>query len=561
MLKARYRRITLFFGRILISLAIWDLILPRIGLRRWVLKTRPERLRKAAVQFRALAIQMGGVMIKVGQFLSARADVLPEEITQELSGLQDEVPAEKFDDIRRVAENEYGMPLERKFAVFEGVPMAAASLGQVHRAKLYIEESSSDSEEPLSPRLYDVVVKIQRPNIERIIETDLAALRTVGNWLQRYRPIRKRANVPALLNEFSRILNEEIDYNAEGAHAETFAANFQGSAGVKVPKVIWSHTAKRVLTLEDVSGIKITDYEAITKGGIQRIEVASRLLDTYLKQIFEDGFFHADPHPGNLFVYPLGTEEDGSMQWQLVFVDFGMVGRIPSSAQRGLRELLMGMGTRNADRIVQSYKMLDVLLPDADLELLKKAEERAFEHFWGKSMSELRDISPEEIHEFVKEFRELVYNMPFQVPHDLIFLARTVAILSGLCTGLDPEFNVWVHLAPYAQKLVASESISVGRLWLEEIGALAQKIFRLPERVDALFERLERGDLEVRDVRLEEQVQRLEWAVHRVSRAIILATCLLGGVQLFLGGQVWAAGLLWAGGGVAIVFSLFRKNR
>ena len=161
---------------------------------------------------------------------------------------------------------------------------------------------------------YPVVVKVQRPNIEKIIATDLAAIRTVGGWIKRYPPIRKRANIPGLITEFTRVLYEEIDYLAEGKNAEIFAANFSNDPGVLVPKVIWTHTTKRVLTLEDVRAIKITDYDEITAAGISRSEVAGRLLNTYLKQIFEDGFFHADPHPGNLFVKPLDKTDDGSSE-------------------------------------------------------------------------------------------------------------------------------------------------------------------------------------------------------------------------------------------------------
>jgi predicted unusual protein kinase regulating ubiquinone biosynthesis (AarF/ABC1/UbiB family) len=561
MLKSRYRRIIFFFGRILLGLALWDLIFPYLGLRRLVLRTRPERLRKAAARFRMLAIQMGGVMIKVGQFLSARADVLPEEITRELSGLQDEVPEENFEDIRSLAEMELGDTLAQKFVYFDEKPLAAASLGQVHRARVYVEEPSLTQEGNSVLQLREVVVKVQRPNIELIIKTDLAALSTVGNWLQHYRPIRKRANVPALLAQFSRILYEEIDYNAEGAHAETFAQNFIGISEVKVPRVIWSHTTLRVLTLEDVTGIKITDYESITQAGIAREDVASRLLDTYLKQIFEDGFFHADPHPGNLFVLPLQPRVDGSVPWQLVFVDFGMIGRVAANTRLGLKEMLMGVGTRNADRIIKSYQMLDVLLPEADIGLLKKAEERAFEHFWGKSMSELRNFSPAEAHEFVKEFRELVYTMPFQVPHDLIHLGRTVAILSGMCTGLDPEFNVWTHLAPYAQKLVTSEGGSQGKMLLSEIGVLLQKLAQMPARIDGIIGQVERGELEVRDTRLAERMRHLNQAVQWVAAAIFFTAFLLAGTQFLLGGREVAGYMLWGIGAGIVVFVLFKRSR
>jgi predicted unusual protein kinase regulating ubiquinone biosynthesis (AarF/ABC1/UbiB family) len=549
MLKTRYRRITFFFGRVILSLIIWELILPRLGMRQWSQKSRSRRLQKIAFDFRVLAIQMGGVMIKVGQFLSTRADVLPEEITLELSGLQDEVPPERFADIRKVAEKELGSPLESKYLEFEEIPVAAASLGQVHRARLHRTVNLSKVDTP-DQALVQVVVKIQRPKIEQIIATDLAALRTVGKWLQRYRPIRKRANVPALMNEFSRTLYEEIDYKTEGSHAEVFAKNFQGIVGILIPKVVWSHTTKRVLTLEDVTAIKITDYEAISDAGISRGEVATRLLNTYLKQIFEDGFFHADPHPGNLFVAPASRELYEKQTWQLVFVDFGMVGRISESTRQGLRELLMGMGTRDADRVIQAYKMLDFLLPDADVDLLRKANEKIFGQFWGKSMGELRDISFDEMHEFMHEFRELLYDMPFQVPQDLLFLARTVAILSGLCTGLDPEFNVWNNLAPYAQKLIASEGILGGKSLIEEIGIVFQKILGAPVRIMALLERMEKGNLEVRADKLEYQVRKVEHSIRRVGGAVIVAALILGGVQLFLASHYFAAGIFWIGSAV-----------
>ena len=240
-----------------------------------------------------MAVQMGGVLIKMGQFLSARADVLPEEITSELSGLQDEVPPEDFNDIRKLAESELGAPLDEKYDGFNEEPLAAASLGQVHRARLQVRHAET------SPDWIDVVVKIQRPDIEMIIATDLAALRTVSNWLMRYKPISRRADIPALLSEFSRVLYEEIDYLAEGRNAETFAENFKEVPGVRIPGVVWSLTTRRVLTLEDVYAIKITDYEQIVEAGINLDEVAERVFDIYLYQIFENGFFHADPHPGN----------------------------------------------------------------------------------------------------------------------------------------------------------------------------------------------------------------------------------------------------------------------
>jgi len=452
-LRARYRYIMGFFARTSASIIFWELVLPRLGLRGLTRRTQVRRYKRIAANFRAMAIRMGGVMIKVGQFLSARLDVLPIEFTEELAGLQDEVPPEDFDAIRKLAEAELGISLDAKFESFEPSPLAAASLGQVHRARLRVDA-------PEAEKFRDVVVKIQRPFIDQLIDVDFSALRRFGGWLEKYKPIRKRVDVRALIEDLSMTVHQEADYLAEGRNAETFQANFAERKQVHVPRVVWSSTTKRVLVLENVYAIKITDYAALTAAGIDRSQVAKVLLDTYLKQIVEDGFFHADPHPGNLFVTPLANPSKDELNWRLTFVDFGMVGNVPDSLRLGLQELIIGVGTRNASQVVKSFQTLGVLLPGADLKLLEAAEAKLFDRFWGMSMSELRNINHVEMRQFAMQFRELLYEMPFQLPHNLLLLGRTAAILSGMCTGLDPHFNLWDQVAPYAQKLIANEATS-----------------------------------------------------------------------------------------------------
>lgn len=543
MLKARYRQILWFFARVLLNLAFWDIFLPHVGFRRLARSSRSRRLQQIARAFRAQAVQLGGVMIKVGQFLSARLDVLPREITDELAGLQDEVGAESFDDIRKVLEAEFAGPISAHFGEINPFPVASASIGQVHAAKLLPSTGMHGANEPES--LQAVVIKVQRPLIEEIVKVDLTALSVVGKWLNRYAPIRKRANVPGLLKEFSQTLNEEIDYLHEAQNAETFAKNFENREDVCVPRVVRSHTTRRVLTLEDVQSIKITDYPAIEAAGIDRAEVANRLFDTYLKQIFEDRFFHADPHPGNLFVHPLGAPQPGQKTpFQLVFVDFGMAGVILPDQLTGLRELLIGLGTQDSARVVKSYQALDILLPGADLSMLEKGTSRVFERFWGKTAPQMMTMHQEEAVAFAREFGELIYDLPFQVPENMILLARCVGILSGICTGLYADFNVWTGLAPYAAKLVQAEGGAGLQFWLKEIVTILQVLISLPRKTEALFNKLEQGRLEIHDPLLSRQVSRLGRSVNRISGSVIFAAFLLGGVQLYLAGQlVLAAGL------------------
>jgi predicted unusual protein kinase regulating ubiquinone biosynthesis (AarF/ABC1/UbiB family) len=526
MYRARRRRITRFFLRMMISLIWWEVVLPRVGLGGLARVTRPERLRRAAAAFRALAVRMGGVLIKVGQFLSARLDVLPAQITRELAGLQDEVGAEHFSDIRGVIEAEFGVPLERKFTEFSPVPMASASIGQVHYARLC---DTSPEGEPC-PR---VVVKVQRPRIQEIVEADLAAIRSVGGWASRFAVVRKRANVPALIEEFSRTLREETDYVHEGRNAERFAAAFAGKPEVLVPSVVWTHTTRRVLTLQDVGAIKITDYPAIQAAGISRSAVATRLLDTYLKQVFEDGFFHADPHPGNLFVLP----SPSGGRWRLVFVDFGMTGTLAPDTFSALRDLLVSVGTRDAARLVEAFRKLGFLLPGADLALIEKASRAVFDRIWGKTTREMLAMGEEEMREMARQFGDLLYEMPFQIPEDLILLGRCVSILAGIATGLDPDFRVWDGLAPYARRLVEKETGGGLKLVLAEAGRILRSLVGLPQRVEGAARRLEEGRVEVHSPEIRQQTVRLETAVRKLGGAVVFSAVLLAGTALYLTGH------------------------
>lgn len=549
-LRVRYWRIVLFFARVTTSIIFWDIVLRQIGLGFLSRATRPRRLRQIAVRFRALAIRLGGVMIKVGQFLSARLDVLPSEITDELAGLQDEVPPEEYDPIRIQAEREFGSPIDEVFLSFEKEPVAAASLGQVHCARLF----SNDAE---AMGFENVVVKILRPNIEQIVEVDMSAIRVVGSWLKRYRPVSERADVMAIVGEFDAILKAELDYLSEGKNAEVFAANFNDDGGVHVPRVVWSRTTRRILTLEDVTAIKITDYDAITNAGISRAAVAERLLAAYLKQIFEDGFFHADPHPGNLFVLPLPEKnEDGSTRFRLTFIDFGMVGRMPGTLVEGLREAAISIGLQDAPRLIRSYQTLGVLLPTANVKLLEEASAQVFDRFWGMSMNELRSIRHAEMMKFGLQFRDLMLTMPFQLPENLLLLGRTMGILSGMCTGLNPEFNLWLQLAPYARKLTEGEDGSPLDVFFDEAEQFFKTLIAIPGRAERVLGRIERGELNVQIPLVNLQISYLERSLNRLTGGIVFLGLLVAGAILYDANALIARGL-FGGAGVALFYTIF----
>ncbi len=549
-LRMRYWRIVLFFARVTASIIFWDIFLRRIGLGAWVKNTRPRRLQNIAIRFRALAIRLGGVMIKVGQFLSARLDVLPPEITDELSGLQDEVPPVDYEPIRLQTELELGSAIEKVFLTFEKEPVAAASLGQVHRAKLLPNEAEAMGFE-------NVVVKILRPNIEQIVEVDMSAIRVVGGWLKRYKPVSDRADVPAIVEEFAAVLNAELDYLSEGKNAETFATNFKDDGGVHVPRVVWNRSTRRTLTLEDVTAIKITDYDAITAAGISRAAVADRLLATYLKQIFEDGFFHADPHPGNLFVLPLSEkDEDGFTKFRLTFIDFGMVGRMPDKLVEGLREVVIAVGLQDASRLIRAYQTLGVLLPSANIKLLEEASAQVFDRFWGKSMNELRSIQHSDMMKFGLQFRELMTSMPFQIPENLLLLGRTIGILSGMCTGLNADFNLWLQLAPYAKKLTEGEGGSVFDTFLNEAGELLKTLIAIPGRAERVLGRIERGQLNVEAPLVNLQISYLERSVNRLTSGIVFLGLLIAGAILYDSHTLLGQGL-FGGAGLVLFYTAF----
>lgn len=552
----RYLRIATFFALAFLSFIWWELIvghLPLLGGH--VRRTATTRWRRIAQRYRRLAIRYGGVLIKLGQFLSIRVDVLPLEVLQELADLQDEVPAETPADIRQVIAEEFGRPVEAVFAWWAAEPLAAASLAQVHCARLAAADDGPE-----------VVVKVQRPRIEMLVETDLAALQLAVHWLGWYRPIAARVDLPRLYEEFASTTRRELDFIQEGRNCERFAADFAGDPHIYIAKVYWDTTTRRVLTLENVAGIKITDLTAIEAAGISRSQVARRLYDAYLQQIFVHHFVHADPHPGNLFLRPLEPDgaapADGSRPFKIVFVDFGMVAVIPEALWAALREYVIALAMRDAHGLVQAYVHAGVLLPGADLKRLEEVHETLFKRIGEVRMGQLREVAFEQAEYLLREYRDLIFEMPFQFPTELLFAVRAVAILSGLATTLDPDFDPWAATLPFAERLAMDELTRDWRGNLERALAWLRLLARLPGRLDRLLIQAERGALTIQSSLAPDHaraLRRIERAIERLSWMVIAVGLAATGALLRIVGDASLGAVLWIGAGLAFLWGLTRR--
>jgi predicted unusual protein kinase regulating ubiquinone biosynthesis (AarF/ABC1/UbiB family) len=507
--RRAFRILRLFFSLVLDFL--FQYARARLRGRSYEFFEDSKRNRARAVRIREEALHLGGLLIKVGQFLSSRVDLLPSEYIEELALLQDEVPPEPFDQIRPIVEAELGGTVEDLFDFFDQQPIAAASLGQVHRAALYTGEV--------------VAIKVQRPEIDTIIEADLAALRYIVSWLDRYTIIGRRADLPLILKEFEETLRLELDFQAEAHHAERLAGLFADSERIIIPRVYWSYTARRVLAMQFMEGIKVTDFGRLDAEGISRPVLAETLLRAYLQQVVEDGFFHADPHPGNILVRP-GP--------QVVLLDFGMVGDISPKVRGNLRQIFLAVVHRDYDEILEALSRLGFLDPSSDRGLLRRAIAWTIETFYEMSFAELQAVNPSEV---LDQLQEVIYSEAVRIPANYAFLGRALGTLSGLCTALDPSFQFVTVAEPFARELIGRRRGLAGVL--EQVGdearSLVTTVYSLPYLTRGALESVQQGELDFRDELAEvvRAVDRLERAMRRIVFGLLVAAFLVAGAYVF----------------------------
>lgn len=483
-------------------------------------RARLKRLhRRNALLLRERMLAMRGVLIKIGQFLSSRVDILPEEYTDELSKLQDQVPPAPFQEIARRVTDELG-PLDQVFSSFDEQPIASASLGQVHRACLLDGDC--------------IVVKVQYPNIEHIIEADIRTLRFVIGVL---RILYRHINLEVIYSEFSRIVREELDYLQEAGNAETFRRNFAKNPRVRVPIVYWPYTTSKVLTLEYIDGIKITDFDEIDRQGIDRRHVARLLAEAYAQMFFHDGLFHGDPHPGNIFVRP-GPE--------LILVDFGMVDRISSARRTGLRKAFGAIIDRDATALVRAFVDMGFIPLARDIQPLVQFVDRILAKYRDMSSAEFKSMNIEQIGSDIQEALQLAPSV--QIPNDFILFGRVVGMLNGLGSRLDPGTNLIEIAAPYAKNFIRKEEFSAETL-LRTAQSSGLALTRLPKHLEEFLVRASRGEasVEITSRSIVEQLDR----IGRIGKAFLFLVLAIATAMLILLLRIyhleqavwWASGL------------------
>ena len=364
---------------------------------------RNLRRKAQAVWIRNTLLDLGPTFIKVGQLFSTRADLFPSEYVEELAKLQDKVPAFSYQQVEQIIEQELGKKIPELFHSFEPIPIAAASLGQVHKAQLHSGET--------------VAVKVQRPGLRKLFEIDLAILKGITRYFQNHPEWGRGRDWLGIYDECCRILWEEIDYLNEGRNADTFRRNFRDDDWVKVPRVYWRYTSHRVLTLEYAPGIKISHYEALEAAGLDRKRLARQGAQAYLQQLLNDGFFHADPHPGNIAV---------SSEGHLIFYDFGMMGRIKPGVREKLMQTLFGVAQKDAERVMVSLIDLGALSSVDDMGPVRRSIQYILDNFMDKPF-ETQSVSA-----ISDDLYEIAYNQPFRFPATFTFVLRAFSTLEGL---------------------------------------------------------------------------------------------------------------------------------
>ncbi|MEA3377534.1 MAG: AarF/ABC1/UbiB kinase family protein [Chloroflexota bacterium] len=520
------------------------LALPRRLVRRWRQQAPPLG---APQRLRLTLQELGPTFVKLGQILSTRPDLIPPAYIAELVKLQDVVPPEPWKPIRAQIESELEAPLEELFATSDPQPIAAASLAQVHAAAL-----------PHGP---EVVVKVQRPDIKRVIDVDLEIIADVARLLQERTALGEIYDLPTIAQDFAATLRAELDFHREGYNADRFRENFADEPYLYIPRVHWDLTTRRVLVLERISGIKISDIQALDSANYDRQRIGEHAARMIIKEVLEDGFFHADPHPGNFYVMP--DEVIGAM-------DFGMVGYLSRQARTDLIRLYVAAVQMDEEGIVDQLIRMGAAAGAVDRQALRRDIARFMRKYYGLPLKAIR------AREVVEEVRPIIFRHHLQLPSEYWLLGKTLAMMEGVGLQLAPDFDMISFSRPYVRRFMwqMMSPSHWGPALLKGAGEWGQLLSLLPRAGSRLLTRAERGELEItlRHKGLRQTLVRLDRLANRLSISVLLAALIVGLALLVRafnlaeqGGLITTLVIVGFGGGslvgIWLIISILRSGR
>ena len=489
------------FGHVLTQLGIGRAIMPGLEKLRFssseILHATPAERMRMAVE------ELGPTFIKLGQILSTRGDLLPPEFIRELEKLQDTVPPTDFALIRARVEDELKQPIDQVFPTFNPVPVASASLGQVHFATL--------------PGGEEVAVKVFRPGIGKVIATDLDILLELAALAEKRTEWGEYYGVCSLAQEFADILRAEQNYEQEGHNIDRYRQIFAGQGHVRIPKVYWETTTRRVLTMERIEGIKITDVDALDAAGLDREKIAGRNIAILLQAVLQEGFFHADPHAGNFTILPDEV---------IAMMDFGIMGHLDHGQRLGLVQFFVGLFSGDTERVVDAMAELGIATNAADRRNLIRDLDRLRLRYYGLELEKIRAQS------FIEELMGIAFSYRLKMPSDLVLVFKTIAMLEGISLQLDPDMNVFQEVEPYVRDALLELQSPMARLkqLADQMREASEATMMLPKQLQRMLEQIEAGDsnLSMTLKGLDEPTRRITTAANRLVLAILAVAFVVG---------------------------------
>ncbi len=498
----------------------------------------------APVRARVVLEELGPTFIKFGQVLSMRPDLIPLDFVEEFKKLQDRVLGFGYEDVELGIEGEFKAPIKELFDSFDKKPLAAASIAQVHKAVL-------DGK--------DVVVKVQRPEIEDKIEADIDILFNLAQLIAKHIPESRLYDPVGIVGEFAKTIRKELDFTIEARNAERFARNFADFPKVCVPKVYWELTSRRVLTMESIQGTKISDINEELNGEVRK-NLSENIARSYMKQILIDGFYHADPHPGNIFVVNREV---------IAFTDFGITGRVDEYMKEKLSNLFIAIMQKNTNRIIEEFLDIGIVDDEVAIPEFRNDITELIEEYYGTTLKQA------DFPAIMNNVMRTALKHRIRIPANFAILIKTLVTMEGICRELNPDFNLTEVSKPFIESLVA-ERIQPARIvgrFIENVSELNKLIMILPKRLNQILSQLERGKLliDIEHKGLNRIIAELDIASNRLSVSLIISAIIVGSSVIMLTGRgpllfgfpvIGVIGYIIAGIlGMGLVISILRSGR